>query len=729
MNKFSKAIAAALCLFLGATIGAGAVKSERNALAADSDAATRYRLEFRNVVSNKIDNVSYDVEFSVGQNSGGAFFCNETSSPNDIVLEATTKSTSVKVKTGFYGLSRFKDKNLDSHVYSQQTAAFYMIGNDDATVNIFEKGKKTTVKYEVGKGPTISVDGAEKSSGEHVDGNLTWAQADAIGSGYFGYAASGGIGYKGNLTEFKYYDDVTKEDLGVFFSSAFTATVERYGDVGKEITVTPVRFGETVAVNKLQAVNNDGEKVELVQHANADGTITFEMPAEAVTVSPELTYPGHYKLGMDESTVSKLDNVSYIASFSFSDVGWIASKTATEGDITLSYTTELISHAVDLFGYVRIKDIQDPWAYLGNSWFATRGAVFNRVGKESELKYSAKNHTISATIDGEEVGWGLFPGESGGTIEEMDLKGAGKIGLAWNSGFYSACLSNLKIMDDDMWDLGFDYTRKSVVSESFILDRYAEANKEVTLKLASGSAKLKKFRITDDNGKDLDINVTDNGDETWSFTMPSCNVNVSAVYYMSEFSDFYGGYYNADTDAIITVGDESSITNANGKTTVTISLDNIGGITIKNGTSEIEGTIAGDEIVYEGKTYKRLRSYVVTFELNGGEGVASSQRINSGNYRAVKPEDPVKEGYVFEGWTLEDGTAFDFDKTVTKSVALYAKWRSTSGGDNTSVSDSTDSSTSGGKRGCKGSVGAIGISALAAVAAVAVLGKKKSRGE
>ncbi len=722
MNRFSKAIAATLCLLSGITFGVMAIKPERKVLAAESETATRYRLEFKNVVSNRIDNVSYDVEFSVGKNSGGAFFSNETSSPNDIVLEATTKSTSANVKTGFYGLSRFKDKNLDSHVYSQETAAFYMIGNDGATANLFEKGKKTTVKYEVGKGPTITVDGVEKSSGEHIDGKLTWEQADAIGAGYFGYASNGGIGYKASLTGFKYYDGVTKEDLGIFFSSAFTATVERYGDVGKEITVTPVRFGETVAVNKLQAVNNDGEKVELVQHANEDGTITFEMPAEAVTVSPELSYPGHYKLNMDESTVSKLDNVSYIASFAFSDVGWIANKTASEGDITLSYTTELISHAVDIYGYVRIKDINDPWAYSGNAWFATRGAVFNRVGKESELKYSAKNHSMTATIDGEDVNWGLFPGESGGTIEEMDLKGAGKIGLAWNSGFYSACLSNLKIMDADMWDLGFDYTRKSIVAESFILDRYAAANKEVTLKLASGSAKLKKFLITDDEGKELDVKITDNGDETWSFTMPSENVNISAVYYMSGFSDCYGGYYNDETGAIISVGEESFITDASGKTPVEISLDNIGGITVKKGTSETEGRIAGDEIFYEGKTYKRLRSYVVTFELNGGEGDASDQRINSGDFRAVKPADPVKDGYLFEGWVTEDGTAFDFDKTITKSVALYAKWKPANG--ETSASDGTNASTGGGN-GCKGSVGGISLPAMAALLSVAVIGKKK----
>lgn len=67
-------------------------------------------------------------------------------------------------------------------------------------------------------------------------------------------------------------------------------------------------------------------------------------------------------------------------------------------------------------------------------------------------------------------------------------------------------------------------------------------------------------------------------------------------------------------------------------------------------------------------------SYTVTFDTQGGSKI-DSIKVNK-NSTVVKPEDPTKEGYTFEGWFTdkECATAYDFDTKVTKNITLYAKW-------------------------------------------------------
>lgn len=46
------------------------------------------------------------------------------------------------------------------------------------------------------------------------------------------------------------------------------------------------------------------------------------------------------------------------------------------------------------------------------------------------------------------------------------------------------------------------------------------------------------------------------------------------------------------------------------------------------------------------------------------------------NSLMAKPQDPVKEGYKFEGWYSDEEltTPFDFNSPITKDIKLYAKW-------------------------------------------------------
>lgn len=66
--------------------------------------------------------------------------------------------------------------------------------------------------------------------------------------------------------------------------------------------------------------------------------------------------------------------------------------------------------------------------------------------------------------------------------------------------------------------------------------------------------------------------------------------------------------------------------------------------------------------------------YTVNFNSNGGSAV-SGVKIVSGN-RLSKPANPVKDGYVFDGWYTDKilTAAYNFSSAVTKSFTLYAKW-------------------------------------------------------
>ena len=63
--------------------------------------------------------------------------------------------------------------------------------------------------------------------------------------------------------------------------------------------------------------------------------------------------------------------------------------------------------------------------------------------------------------------------------------------------------------------------------------------------------------------------------------------------------------------------------------------------------------------------------YEVTFDSDGGSPV-DSQVVRPLD-KAVKPEDPTKEGYMFVGWMLNDNI-YNFDSKVTQSINLKAKW-------------------------------------------------------
>ena len=67
-------------------------------------------------------------------------------------------------------------------------------------------------------------------------------------------------------------------------------------------------------------------------------------------------------------------------------------------------------------------------------------------------------------------------------------------------------------------------------------------------------------------------------------------------------------------------------------------------------------------------------NYTVKFDVDGGSKV-SSQNVSK-NANVKEPAAPVKEGYTFAGWYVDEELteAYDFSAAVTKGFTLYAKW-------------------------------------------------------
>ena len=65
-------------------------------------------------------------------------------------------------------------------------------------------------------------------------------------------------------------------------------------------------------------------------------------------------------------------------------------------------------------------------------------------------------------------------------------------------------------------------------------------------------------------------------------------------------------------------------------------------------------------------------TYTVTFDTDGGNTI-ESQTVKEGE-KAFKPENPVKEGFVFVNW-FNGEDAFDFETPITANIELKAIWQ------------------------------------------------------
>ena len=76
-------------------------------------------------------------------------------------------------------------------------------------------------------------------------------------------------------------------------------------------------------------------------------------------------------------------------------------------------------------------------------------------------------------------------------------------------------------------------------------------------------------------------------------------------------------------------------------------------------------------IITNNKSNEKI-TYEVTFDSNGGN-VVEKQIINKGD-KVNKPNDPIKEGYLFIEWLYNNET-FNFDIKIEKDINLIANWQ------------------------------------------------------
>ena len=78
---------------------------------------------------------------------------------------------------------------------------------------------------------------------------------------------------------------------------------------------------------------------------------------------------------------------------------------------------------------------------------------------------------------------------------------------------------------------------------------------------------------------------------------------------------------------------------------------------------------------YEKELNEEETKYTITFYTNDGTTEKSTKVVNKGD-KVVKPEDPTREGYTFDGWydKKDNVKEYDFTKEVTSDISLYAYW-------------------------------------------------------
>ena len=86
------------------------------------------------------------------------------------------------------------------------------------------------------------------------------------------------------------------------------------------------------------------------------------------------------------------------------------------------------------------------------------------------------------------------------------------------------------------------------------------------------------------------------------------------------------------------------------------------------------------------KLEENIETFIVRFDTNGGTTI-SNQIIEKGN-KVSKPNDPIKNGYIFKGWTLDDKN-YSFETNVNEDIELKAKWEKLKENSNNTTNNNT----------------------------------------
>ncbi len=139
---------------------------------------------------------------------------------------------------------------------------------------------------------------------------------------------------------------------------------------------------------------------------------------------------------------------------------------------------------------------------------------------------------------------------------------------------------------------------------------------------------------------------------------------------MGDVSNYVGLYVSGNT--YISLNSDKTITVRKGEEVVygTYAVTQSGKLCIYSDIISVEDySAANHSFSYAGETYAITESIKVTFM---NDGVAVDTYIKSG-MTAVKPQDPSKQYFVFDGWKTENAdTLYTFEDMLTANITLYA---------------------------------------------------------
>lgn len=177
------------------------------------------------------------------------------------------------------------------------------------------------------------------------------------------------------------------------------------------------------------------------------------------------------------------------------------------------------------------------------------------------------------------------------------------------------------------------------------------------------------FKCYDASGKNLAVQFNRDG------------VNVRHFGNLEDYTLCEGVYYALSNDTFLILDDECNM----GRQIDEEGQDTVWGTYVINGdklTMTMDNKIEEYTYLYENMTdkdgvkYIRLGDAKVSFVTGdkNEEGNTIVTVTAADGYKVQQPEKPSLKGLTFKEWCMGDGTVYDFDSVVTKSITLYAKY-------------------------------------------------------
>jgi uncharacterized repeat protein (TIGR02543 family) len=164
------------------------------------------------------------------------------------------------------------------------------------------------------------------------------------------------------------------------------------------------------------------------------------------------------------------------------------------------------------------------------------------------------------------------------------------------------------------------------------------------------------------------VEVTVNGTTYSKVITPDGNIDALTIALGSGASvDFINGEFaeafTTKTAPVLNDGD-----------TATVKVSSFTLATYSDSTTTYAQITAAKPTVLKTETVTIKKNYTVTFDTQGGSDVSAATVTSSA--KVGKPNDPTRAGYDFTGWYTDAActTAYDFTKTVTADITLYAGW-------------------------------------------------------